>query len=264
MTELVAVAFGVLIGLSLGALGGGGSILTVPVLVYVVGEPAQAATTESLAIVGVSALAGSVGHARAGQVHWRAGTAFGLAGVVASFAGTALNRRVDPNVLLLAFAALMVVAATAMLHRANGTAHPATGSREPSTPQSGSGLGAIAKVVLSGLAVGLLTGFFGVGGGFVIVPALVMALGYSMPAAVGTSLCVIAMNSTSALLARAGHESFHWAVILPFTGAAILGSLAGRRVSANLSHTALTRAFAGLLFGVAAYVAVRSGRGLAG
>ena len=206
MLGLAAIAFGVLIGLSLGALGGGGSILTVPVLVYVVGEPARSATTESLVIVGVTALAATVSHARAGQVRWRAGAAVGLAGVVASFAGTALNRHVDPNVLLLSFAGLMVVAATAMLRRAARKVNrPADGEVPTAPPRSGAEPRTIAKVVLSGLAVGLLTGFFGVGGGFVIVPALVMALGYSMPAAVGTSLFVIAINSTSALLARAGH-----------------------------------------------------------
>lgn len=115
MTLGAALLLGVLIGLSLGALGGGGSILTVPALVYVISEPARAATTESLVIVGLTSLVAAVGHARAGHVRWSAGIAFGLTGVIASYAGTALNRDVDPNLLLLAFAGLIVIAATAML-----------------------------------------------------------------------------------------------------------------------------------------------------
>jgi uncharacterized protein len=260
---LFAVALGVLIGLSLGALGGGGSILTVPALVYVLNEPARAATTESLVIVGITALVAAVGHSRAGHVRWAAGLTVGLIGVVASYAGTALNRSVDPDVLLLAFAGLIVIAAAAMLMRIRG------GGSQASSEHAAVGAGAhgavtAAKVVAAGLLVGFLTGFFGVGGGFVIVPALVMALGYEMPIAVGTSLLVIAINSAAALLARAGHETLHWSVIIPFTLAAIVGSLAGKRVADKVSPLALTRAFVVLLFVVAIYVAVRSTLALTG
>lgn len=285
MILLVAVALGVLIGLSLGALGGGGSILTVPALVYAVGESAHAATTESLVIVGITALAAAIGHARAGHVKWAAGLVFGLTGVASSYLGTAANRAVNPNVLLLAFAGLTVIAATAMLLRQRGSAHhpagPAAGMA-PSGDQRGEPGTVLArqetttaslrraavtpavamKVLAAGLAVGFLTGFFGVGGGFVIVPALVMALGYEMPIAVGTSLLVIAINSAAALLARSGHETFHWAIIVPFTLAAIAGSLAGKRVTDRLEPAKLSRAFVALLFAVAIYVAIRSGLAL--
>ncbi|MBO1766690.1 sulfite exporter TauE/SafE family protein [Allobranchiibius sp. GilTou38] len=262
MTVTAAALLGLLIGISLGALGGGGSILTVPALVYALGEPAQAATTGSLVIVGVTSLIGALGHSRAGNVRWVTGVIFGVTGIAASLAGTALNRQVDPNALLLAFAALMAVAAVGMLRRATRPSlpreqHHQVAGRFPVTPAG------VAKFVAAGLVVGFLTGFLGVGGGFVIVPALVMALDFPMPAAVGTSLLVIALNSAAALMARAGHATFHWSLILPFTAAAIAGSLLGSRVADRTSHTTLSRAFAGLLVLVATYVAARSAVNLA-
>ena len=278
MSLLTAIVLGLLIGLSLGALGGGGSILTVPALVYVLGEPARAATTESLVIVGITALVAAIGHARAGRVKWGAGLTFGAVGIAASYAGTAANRSINPDLLLLAFAGLIVAAATAMTIRQRRCSDCAEGSTTATTPtaeQSG-GLAvltaapahtrttttAVAKVIAAGLTVGFLTGFFGVGGGFVIVPALVMVLGYPMPTAVGTSLLVIAVNSAAALAARAGDATFHWSVIIPFTVAAIASSLAGKRMADRVRPATLTRAFVALLLAVAAYVAIRSGAAL--
>ena len=283
MTLVLTVGLGLLIGLSLGALGGGGSILTVPVLVYAVGESARSATTGSLVIVGVTAGVASLGHARAGRVRWGAGLAFGVAGVAASFAGTALNTRVAPQVLLICFATLMVVAATAMLTKTMVHTHPEddrpgdgsataldeqaaalrrsgtlTGVRPVRTALPTLSIAVALRVVVAGLFVGFLTGFLGVGGGFVIVPALVLILRYDMPAAVGTSLLIISVNSGVALLARSGHQSFHWAVIAPFTLAAIAGSTAGKHVADRVSGAQLTRAFAFLLLAVAAYVLIRA------
>lgn len=284
MSIALALIFGLIIGISLGALGGGGSILTVPVLVYVIGQTARGATTASLVIVGITALVGALGHARSGNVRWGAGITFGIIGVAASYLGTALNRQVSPNALLLAFAALMLIAAAAMLRRTRRSA-TATDPSPPPHPvgeRDGDG-GGIAtavsappaltqttkitpqvavKVILASLVVGFLTGFLGVGGGFIIVPALVIALDFTMPVAVGTSLLVIALNSIAALAARSGNESFHWAVIVPFTAAAIVGSLAGKQVADKVSGTTLSRAFAGLLIAVAIYVGIRSGIGL--
>lgn len=128
-------------------------------------------------------------------------------------------------------------------------------------PTGSAGSGAV-RILLAGLAVGFLTGFLGVGGGFVIVPVLVMVLGYPMPVAVGTSLLVIAVNSAAALTARAGTATFHWSLIIPFAAAAIAGSLAGKGVTDRVTPKALTTAFAVLLFAVAGYVAVRAGLAL--
>ncbi|GAB3493727.1 sulfite exporter TauE/SafE family protein [Flexivirga lutea] len=260
-TLIAALALGLLIGAGLGALGGGGSILTVPALVYLLGESAPAATTGSLVIVGITSLIGAVGHARSGNVRWATGALFGLTGVVASWPGTALNRQVDPDVLLLVFAGLMLVAALGMVRHVTGsdTADHAPDRSDVLRPVGGR----IARFAGAGLLVGFLTGFLGVGGGFIIVPALVMALDFPMTVAVGTSLLVISLNSAAALIARAGNATFHWSLIVPFTAAAILGSLLGAQAAKRTSHATLRRAFAGLLALVAAYVAIRSGVGLA-
>lgn len=252
LTLSATLVLGLLIGAALGALGGGGSILTVPALVYLLGESAQTATTGSLVIVGITALLGAVRHTRSGNVRWGTGIAFGVTGLAGSWPGSALNRQVDPDVLLLAFAALMLVAAVGMVR------HTGTRSSERSPGAGGRSAGRVGKFVGAGLLVGFLTGFLGVGGGFIIVPALVVALDFPMTAAVGTSLLVITLNSAGALVARAGHTSFHWSLIVPFTAAAVAGSLAGARAAERTSHTTLSRAFAGLLVLVATYVAFRS------
>jgi uncharacterized membrane protein YfcA len=253
------LGLGLFIGLTLGALGGGGSVLTVPALVHVVGQDVRAATTSSLFIVGVSSAIAALGHARSGRVRWGVGAAFGITGLAAGVAGTAANQQVDPDVLLLAFAGVILVAAIAMLandrnsgadRRSDGI--PAVGQTRPWTPAR------VAQVVGAGLLVGFMTGFFGVGGGFVIVPALTLALGMPMALAVGTSLVVISINSAGALLARAGTAEFDWAVIVPFTLATVAGSLGGKKVADRVSERTLTRAFAVLLLAVAVHSATTS------
>jgi uncharacterized membrane protein YfcA len=271
---LGAFALGVLIGLSLGALGGGGSILTVPALVFVLGLTAQQATAGSLVIVGITAAIASIGHARAGNTRWGRGATLALVGVPASILGSKLNRDVNPDVLLLAFAALMVVAAVGMLLRAKPTPPTATPDQQPG---SGSGSTVIrtreqrtiappaittaVRILAAGLGIGFLTGFLGVGGGFIIVPVLVVLLRYDMPIAVGTSLLVIALNSAVALVARLGHGGLVWHVVVPFTLAAVAGSLGGTRLADRIDPASLTRAFAVLLLVVAAYVGIQAGIG---
>ena len=253
---VIALVAGVVIGLSLGALGGG-SILTGPVLVYALGQQPQEATTASLVSVGITAITAAVGHARSGRVQWRAAAIFGVLGVAASVGGSAVNRLVDPQVLLLAFAALMIVAALAMFARTRSDTSDDPGEGEDSGRPAGAR--AAARVVVTALVVGFLTGFLGVGGGFLIVPALVLAMGFTMPVAVGTSLVVISITSLGAFVERLGHGGVPWSVVVPFTLAAIAGSLVGKRVADRISGTSLTRAFATLLVVVAGYVAVRAG-----
>ncbi|HEY7176552.1 MAG TPA: sulfite exporter TauE/SafE family protein [Micromonosporaceae bacterium] len=303
MALLIALAIGASIGLFLGALGGGGSILTVPALVYLLHEPTRAATTDSLVIVGVTALIAAIVHGRVGRVRWGVGLAFGAIGVTASYAGTAVNRATNPDALLLGFATLVTLAATAMLMRRSAprtsaaveptrlslTTPPATPATTPPTAtmaaggvllaeaptcapaaeaeQAGPlvhGRAPIIRLVAAALAVGFLTGLFGVGGGFIIVPALVTVLGLPMPVAVGTSLAVIALNSAAALAARAGHVTVHWSVVVPLAIAAVAASVAGKRVADRLHPDLLTRAFAALLIAVAAYVATTSASALIG
>ena len=270
---LGALALGVLIGLSLGALGGGGSILTVPALVFVLGLTAQQATAGSLVIVGITAAIASVGHARVGNTRWGRGMTLALVGVPASILGSKLNHDVNPDVLLLAFAGLMVVAAVGMLLRAQPGPSPAT----PDQSEAGSGstvlrtceqrtiarpaIATAVRILAVGLGIGFLTGFLGVGGGFLIVPMLVVLLRYDMPVAVGTSLLVIALNSAVALIVRLGHGGLVWHVVVPLTLAAVAGSLGGKRLADRIDPASLTRAFAVLLLAVAAYVGIRAGIG---
>ena len=264
----LALPIGLLIGLSLGALGGGGSILTVPALVYLLAQDPRAATTGSLLIVAITALAGMASHYRAGRVRVVQGVVFGVLGIAGAYAGARLSATVAPAVLLAAFSVLMLVVAVMMVFRRRAQLRAATGgdveAGSPSPvlqvrPTFFCDCPRALKVVVTASAVGLLTGFFGVGGGFVVVPALVLALGFTMPMAVGTSLLVIAINSTSALLSRTGHGvHLDWVLIGVFTLAAIVGSLLGGRLATRVRPQRLTAAFTMLLVAVALYTAVRS------
>ena len=281
---LLALPVGILIGLSLGALGGGGSILTVPALVYLLGVSPHSATTASLIIVGITSLVGVAAHLRAGRVRVRSGIVFGVLGAGGAFLGSRLSASIRPDVLLAAFSVLLAGAAVTMLRRRPSAAPSAEvpdGTRPavPAQPPGRSGVGVAvrhspslapprpqhgsrvspARVAAAATIVGLVTGFFGVGGGFVVVPALVLALGFDMPAAVGTSLLVIAINSGSALLSRLGtHAHIEPGLLLAFTAAAIAGAVAGSRIASKVRPERLVGAFAVLMIAVALYTAARS------
>ena len=256
---LTAIPLGLLIGLALGALGGGGSILTVPALVYVLGQEPDDAITSSLIIVGLTAVIAVIPHARAHRVRFGAGLLFGALGTAGSFAGSALSRAVPSTTLLVAFAGLMLLVATLMLRRALRPATPGQPLDPTTEPMLtlrpfSCACPRVAKVVVTATAVGLVTGFL------VVLAALVLALGFPMPTAVGTSLPVIAVNSATALTARLGHggADLDWPLIATFTVAAIAGSLVGGRVAGAVDPRRLTIAFALLLIVVALYTAARS------
>jgi uncharacterized protein len=264
MREILASPLGFLIGVSLGALGGGGSILAVPALVYAAGQDPKQATTTSLVLVTVTALIGLVPHWRAKRVRFAAGMVFGLAGVAGSLVGSRLNKAADPDVLLLGFAVLMFVAAYAMWRRIRATPpspEPRAVGAAPvalGSPAVRVDVITVIKVAVAGTFVGLLTGFFGVGGGFVIVPALVLALGFTMPEAVGTSLLVIAVNSIVALATRLPGGTIEWGTVIPFTIASLLGVMVGSRLASTRDPSSLQRWFVGLLVVIASYTAVSS------
>ncbi|MGQ0572835.1 MAG: sulfite exporter TauE/SafE family protein [Pseudonocardia sp.] len=260
---MLPALLGLLVGMVIGALGGGGGVLTVPVLVYLLGESAQDATTSSVIIVGVTAAVGTVARLRAGLVRVRTGLALAAVGVPAAFAGTLVNQRVPEEALLLTFSALTLVAAAAMLVNTGAPAATSTDSDTPNDKDASGGTagpsprqaGVVVRIVASGAAVGFLTGFLGVGGGFLVVPALVLLLGVPMRWAIGTSLLVIAVNAVAATVARLGAPAPDWTLVVPFTAAAVAGTLIGARISARLSGRTLTRAFAVLLIIVGAGVA---------
>jgi hypothetical protein len=271
---LLVLPVGLLVGLLLGALGGGGSILAVPALVFLLGEDPQQATTGSLVVVGVTALVALVPHARRGHVRIGQGLVFGALGTAGSFIGTMGSALVPEAVLLIAFAALMGVVAFLMVRRSRGPTLAAGGPARGGDGPAGAGetyaagprllslrpfscdWPRLAKVLVAATAVGLLTGFFGVGGGFLVVPALVLGLSFPMPVAVGTSLLVIAVNSATALAARAGADvHLDWLLIAGFTAAAVAGALVGGRLATKLPGRHLSRAFAALLGVLAVWVA---------
>lgn len=262
---LLASPLGFLIGVSLGALGGGGSILAVPVLVFVAGQEPGDATTTSLFVVGVASLLGAYGHWRSGRVRVGSGLVFGVVGIAGSLAGSALNRRLDGDVLLLAFAGLILVAAWRITAgcpsctrsgETNAVNQPAEGAVQARpralTPRR------VLTIAAAGTFVGFLTGLFGVGGGFVIVPALALVLGFTMPEAVGTSLLVIAVNSAVALAARAGVGPIDWGTTLLFTAAATGGVGVGQQIADRIEPATMQRAFAALLVAVAIYTGTKA------
>jgi uncharacterized protein len=248
-----AVGLGLVIGVLLGLLGGGGSILAVPALVYGAGVPPSAAIPTSLLVVGVSSATAVAPRLRSGEVQWRIAGVFGASGAPAAFTGAAVNRLLDPRLVLIGFAALMVVAGVRMLRE-----QTAVGG-DCALPGGGvNWRGCLPKAVGSGVVVGFLTGLFGVGGGFLIIPALVLLLGLPMTVAVGTSLLVIVINSVAGFAAHAGDAHLDYGITTAFTLAAVLGSLVAARLSHRLDADRLRRAFAYLVFAVAAFVVTQA------
>jgi uncharacterized membrane protein YfcA len=268
---LAALALGLPIGGITGALGGGGGVLTVPALVYLLGQSPADATTASLVIVGAAAIAAAAGHARVGTVRWDIALPFGALGIVGAVVGTALARRIDEGALMLGFAVLMLVGAASMIRKSDreppglGDGQPVEyrlegpGSTRVGLQEFFADRRLLARAVPAGLVVGALTGFFGTSGGFLAVPALVLIVGLSLPSAIGTSLAVVSVNAMAGLLARvdSAAQLDPW-VVLPFTLAAVLATGAGRRAAHRMPTQVLTRAFAALLTALAVLVAVQS------
>lgn len=234
------------IGLSLGLLGSGGSVLTVPVLVYLVGEPEKLAIAESLAIVGLIAAAAAVPRAFRGLVDWRSVALFGVPGMAGAYLGAATAQFISAAVQLSLFALIMLVAAFLM-------ARPpklVVAEGVPRQPW---------KIVLDGLLVGVLTGLVGVGGGFLIVPALVLLGGLSIHLAVGTSLAVIALKSLSGFVKYQSVLSdldlaVDWGLILTISAVGFLGTLIGGAAARRLPKAGLQRLFAAFLFVMAIFI----------
>ncbi|GAA5611616.1 sulfite exporter TauE/SafE family protein [Streptomyces platensis] len=339
LVALAALPCGLLIGLLLGALGGGGSVLAVPALVYLLGQSPHEATAGALVVVTVGAVTGLLCHGRAGRVRWAAGAAFGALGTAGSYLGSRWSAALDPTVLMAAFSGLLLVVAAMLVLRGRGErrtaaearplgepkqgtplrdapeAVPLRGSGErdssaepgerdssgepgkaPASPEPAAAASSSAphetlstqeaaetlplqkatetaplqdtvastpsdtvndsarpapprpvRFAVTASAVGLLTGFFGVGGGFVVVPALTLVLGLEMPVAIGTSLLVILINSLTALATRAGTGALDWPLLAGFAACAALGSHLGNRLTTRLRPQVLATAFACLV-----------------
>ncbi|AXH97524.1 sulfite exporter TauE/SafE family protein [Ornithinimicrobium avium] len=260
MEVVLEVVVGVVVGLVMGTLGAGGGIISVPALVFLLGQPPAVATTTSLVIIGTTGVFSVVQHGRAGNVAWVDGCAFGVLGAGGALLGSRVATVADPRLTLGLFAVLLVITASVMWHRSRTEERTDPDEREPDRwltwrpfsvdPRRG----VLVLVVAS--AAGVLTGFFGVGGGFAIVPALTLVLGMPMALAVGTSLLVITLNSVTGVLGRLGTDlHLDWSLIVVFTVAAVLSSLVGGRVGRHVDPALLQRGFAVMLLLVGVYTA---------
>lgn len=234
MTATLALTIGlaVLIGVSLGLLGGGGSILAVPLLVYVADLPAKEAIATSLLVVGATSAVGVIPHARAHRVRWRTGLIFGLAGMTGAYAGGRLAEFIPAGFLLTGFAVMMLATAVAMIRDRRSAEGKPVPHELP-----------VFRVIIDGILVGLVTGLVGAGGGFLVVPALALLGGLPMPVAVGTSLVVIAMKSFAGLAGYLSSVHINWGLAAAVTAAAIVGSFAGGRLAGKIPADLLRKSF---------------------
>ncbi len=250
----------VAIGLVLGLLGSGGSILTVPVLVYLAGQPDKVAIAESLAIVGAIAAVGAVPYARQKLIDWHSVIYFGVPGIFGTYAGAALSRYVSGGVQLLLFAIVMIIAAVMMFRGKKGLAEIGDASHKRQ---------ALWLIIVEGLVVGVLTGLVGVGGGFLIVPALVLLGGLSMRLAVGTSLLIIAAKSAVGffkyldVLGSLGLE-VDWKLIVVFVAIGAIASFVGNALSHRVPQAGLRKGFAVFLVVMGVFILFREGPGVFG
>lgn len=241
--KVLAFFLSLLIGASLGLLGGGGSILTTPILIYALGMETKPAIATSLIVVGVTSIAAVVQHARAGNVDWKTGLIFGAAGMAGAWAGGFAAAWFSDTVLLGMFAAMMLATAFAMFR----------GRKEPDpavahVPQ------ALWKIIAEGVVVGVVTGLVGAGGGFLVVPALALLGGLPMQRAVGTSLLVIAMKSFAGYAGHAMHVTVDLELAALVSVAAVLGSFVGTAASRLVAPDTLRRGFAGFVLVMACFV----------
>ena len=244
---LAAIPFGVSIGIAVGLLGGGGSVLAVPVLVYVLQQDVETATTTSLVVVTAAAVAGGYRHALSRRICWRHAGAFTVPALPGIVAGTALGDAVTGTALVAGFAVIMLAAAAATWRKASAAEPPDDGRQAGTCPALRLG-----RDIAAGFVVGLLTGFFGVGGGFIIVPTLAVALSFSMRAAIGTSLAIITTTSVLGVAVHlAAGRTLPADLTLAMGAACIAGALLGAQWSMRVSQQVLGRSFAGLVVAVA-------------
>lgn len=245
---------GALVGLVLGLVGGGGSILAVPLLVYAVGvaSPHVAIGTSAIAVA-LSALGNVVGHARVGNVKWRCAAVFAAAGVVGAIAGSVVAKAIDGQKLLALFGGLMIVVGLTMLRKRSGAGNPdvrlsAATARE-----------LLPMLIGIGFAVGLLSGFFGIGGGFLIVPGLMLATGMPLAIAIGTSLVAVAAFGAATSASYAVSGLIDWPIAGIFVFGGLIGGIAGVALGKKLAgrKRALNLVFAGLVIAVGTYVVAR-------
>jgi len=243
---IIGLVLSAVIGLSLGLIGGGGSILTVPILVYLLGVGPHEAVPMSLAVVGATSILGSYMHWRRDNVDISTGLLFGVAGIVGALLGSPLTKLVSPELLLLIFGLLMLVVAVSMIWRRKHKVSEVTHKPHP------------VQGIIAGIGVGVLTGFLGVGGGFLIVPALVFFGGLNMKKAIGTSLFVIFLNCAAGLVGHMSQNVFDWGLTGIVMALAVAGAIVGTILSQRIAAQRLQSLFAVLVLGVAAFLVMKN------
>jgi uncharacterized membrane protein YfcA len=251
LTDFLAVGCGLFVGFSLGLIGGGGSILATPLLLYVVGmrNPHLVIGTGALAVA-ANAFINLGSHARAGTVRWPIAAIFAVAGILGAFVGSTLGKAVDGQKLLFLFAVLMVVVGVLMLRPRRG----GDNTDLTLTPKR------VARTLISGLIVGVLSGFFGIGGGFLIVPGLIFATGMPLINAIGSSLLSVGSFGLATSINYASSHLVDWIVAGEFILGGVLGGFFGMKLAIGLAgqRATLNRVFAGIIFTVAAYMIWRT------
>ncbi|MGQ3353578.1 MAG: sulfite exporter TauE/SafE family protein [Phreatobacter sp.] len=253
--DILSSLSGALVGAILGLVGGGGSVLAVPLLVYGVGvSSAHVAIGTSALAVAASAFANLLGHWRAGTVKWRCGLTFAAAGVIGAFAGSTVAKTIDGARLLALFGALMVIVGIAMFMRRKAEGDPDVQLTRASARQL------LPWLIASGLGVGLLSGFFGIGGGFLIVPALMLATGMSLPFAIGTSLIAVTAFGAATATSYAISGLVDWRIAALFIAGGIVGGVGGGALGRLLAARkgALGTVLAAVIVAVGLYVVTRS------
>ena len=243
----MTLALAVVVGITLGLFGGGGSILTVPLLIYVTGLGTKEAIATSLVVVGITSIGALVTHARAGRVQWRTGLIFGATAMVGAYVGGRLGPLVPDTVLLVGFALMMLATSIAMIRGRRDTSPGDRGEHH------------IGLVLVEGVVVGLVTGVVGAGGGFRVVPALVLLGGLPMATAVGTSLLVIALKSFAALAGYLSAVQIDWSLALAVTALALAGSVLGGFLAGRLDPDRLRRGFGVFVLAMAVFVLAQTG-----
>jgi hypothetical protein len=256
MTELLAIACGGFVGFTLGSIGGGGSIVATPLLLYLVGLSPHVAIGTSALAVSANAFINFTGHANAGNVRWATAAIFAATGVVGALIGSTIGKAVDGQHLVLLFAFMMLLMGALMLRprRGGGTA------AVPLTPR------AVARIAGIGLGAGALSGFFGIGGGMLIVPGLIFATGMPMIQAIGSSLLAVGAFGLATALNYAASGMVNWEVAAEFIGGGLAGGWLGLKLACRLAarRNTLNHMFAGVVFAVALYIIWRSVLGPAG
>jgi uncharacterized protein len=251
---LLAVMCGTLVGFTLGLIGGGGSIMATPLLLYVVGLPPHAAIGTGALAVSANSFINFGGHARSGNVRWRSAMLFAVIGMIGAALGSTLGKTFNGQRLLFLFAVLMVAVGIVMLRSGSRPQKQAIGSEEPLRAA------ALGKVSAAALLVGMLSGFFGIGGGFLIVPGLLFSTGMPMIFAVGSSLLAVGSFGLTTAANYGWSGLVDWPVAAEYIGGGIVGGMIGMRLCNHLAprKAALNKVFAGLVFVVAAYMLYRN------